>query len=52
MLGLPNGKLDFNSKGLLVSAENASLRESICVCISGIGQAEVHCSRMRIWRVK
>jgi len=28
-LGLPNGKLRFSSKGLLVSAEKASLRASI-----------------------
>ena len=50
--GLPYGKLGLNSKGLLVSAEKASRRASICACISGIGQDDVQFSRMRIWRVK
>ncbi len=50
--GLPYGKVDLRTKGLRISAENASLRASIWVCISGIGQELVHCSRMRICLVK
>jgi hypothetical protein len=50
--GLPYGKLGFSSNGRWVSAEKASLRESICAWISGMGQAEEHFSKMRMWRVK
>ena len=50
--GLPYGKLGLSSKGLLMSAEKASRRESICSLISGMGHESEHCSRIRICRGK
>lgn len=51
-LGLPYGKLGLRTKGFLTSAEKAWRIESTCRCMSGIGQAPMHFSRIRICRVK
>jgi hypothetical protein len=35
-----------------MSAEKASRTESICLCMSGMGHADMHFSRILMWRVK
>jgi hypothetical protein len=35
-----------------MSAEKASRTESICFCMSGMGHALMHFSRILMWRVK
>ena len=42
----------FRTKGFLVSAEKASRTDSICFCMSAIGHAFIHVSRILMCRVK
>ena len=50
--GLPYGKLGLRTNAFRVSAEKASRTESICRCISSIGQAPMHFSSILMCRVK